>query len=82
MIINGSPHALDAVLIGAIAYLFYEKQKVEKQLEESFTKVENSKDQYIQSIERIIEKYHQGNIELVQALNEIKIVLATMQKTL
>lgn len=37
---------------------------------------------YSDSIERILDRYHNGNIELVQALNEIKVVLATVHKSM
>ena len=35
----------------------------------------------IKSITEIVDRYHQGNLDLVQALNEIKIVLTTIQNS-
>ena len=42
---------------------------------------DDAKDKETKSIKEIIDKYYQGNLDLVNALNEIKMVLITIQST-
>lgn len=82
LIASGSSEALNALMFGAIVYLLWERNKLQDQIQEARDKADSTKDEYVKAIERVLDKYHDGNIEIVQALHEIQIVLATMQKTL
>ena len=82
LIASGSSEALNALMFGAILYLLWDRNKLSEQVQEARDKADSTKDEYVKAIERVLDKYHDGNIEIVQALYEIQIVLATMQKTL
>lgn len=82
LIASGSSEALNAFMFGVIVYLLWDRNKLSEQMKEAQDKVDATKDEYVKAIERVLDKYHDGNIEIVQALHEIQIVLATMQRTL
>ena len=82
VIIAGGPPAIISLLFAAVVYLAWERQKLAKGIERYQKLLLDNRDQYSDSIMEIIDRYHKGNIELIQALNEIKTVLATMQKTM
>lgn len=79
---TGAPTALNAVLFGGIVYLLFERRNFNKQLNESYEKLDSVRDKHLETTQIILDKYYNGNIQMVQALNEIKIVLATMQKSI
>lgn len=80
LITAGGPTAIIAILCIVIGYLVWERTKLMKLLQRYQTLLNDNRSQYADSIVEIINRYHSGNVELIQALNEIKIVLATMQK--
>ena len=82
LIVSGAPEALTGILFALIIYLVWERQKMTAVIKQYQQKIDESRDHYTESIEQILERYHNGNIELIQALNEIKIVLAMMQKSM
>ena len=82
LIISGSPAALNGLLFAIVIYLLWERQKMTNLIIHYQHKLDDSRNHYQESIEKILDRYHQGTLEMVQALNEIKVVLATMQKTI
>lgn len=78
---QGGPTAVLVIMFAIIAVLVWDRKALVKELADTTQKVFDSKDHENVSIREILERYHQGNLDLVQALNEIKIVLATMQQT-
>lgn len=80
MIAGGGPTAVIAILCLVVGYLVWERMRLMKLLQRYQNLVADNRSQYAESIIEIINRYHSGNKELVQALNEIKIVLATMHK--
>lgn len=80
-IIQGGAPAIITILFVAIAILVYDRKNLHKQNIETINLVYAAKDKEIASIKEIIDKYYKGNIDLVNALNEIKTVLVTMQST-
>lgn len=82
LIASGSGQALNAFLFGAVVYLLWERRETQKMMESTNQRMSESREQYLQSIERILDKYHEGNLEMVQALHEIQVVLSAMQKSL
>lgn len=78
-IIQGGAGAIIALLFGVIIALIYDRHSLTKSLHETTQKVFDLHEEESDNILEIIEKYHQGNLNLVQALNEIKIVLVALQ---
>lgn len=75
---QGSVSAVIALLSMAVAFLVWERRSLTKQLTNSQQQILEAKDKETETVKQIIEKYHQGNLDLIQALNEIKIVLTTI----
>lgn len=78
-IASGGPSAIIAILVGVIVFLVWERKKLVSTVNDTFQLVYDTKDSESKSIKDIIERYHTGNVNLVQALNEIKIVLTSIQ---
>lgn len=76
----GGPEAIVAILVVFIAYLVYERIYLIKQLKEVNTSSMQAKEEEKKVILSIVDRYHGGNLAMVQALNEIKIVLASLQE--
>jgi hypothetical protein len=76
---QGGAAAVIGILAAAVALLVWERKTLVKELNDTTQKVYDAKDSETKSIKEIIDRYHQGNLDLVQALNEIKIVLVTIQ---
>lgn len=70
-----------ALLFAAIAVLVWDRKSIVKELTGTTQKVFDAKDSEVRSIKEIVDRYHRGNLDLIQALNEIKIVLVTIQNT-
>lgn len=82
LVVAGGPGALSGVLFAGIVYLLWERQKLIDIITNYQKIVKQDRDQHAEAIVKIVDRYHQGNVELIQALNEIRLVLATMQKTM
>lgn len=80
-ITQGGSAAIIALLFAAIAVLIWDRKSLVKELTSTTQKVFDAKDSETKSIKEIVERYHKGNLDLVQALNEIKIVLVTLQNS-
>jgi len=78
---QSGPAAVIALLSAVIIYLVWDRRELVKALSETTQKVYDAKDSENKSIREIIERYHEGNLGLVQALNEIKLVLTTIQNS-
>lgn len=76
---QGGSAAIIALLFAVIAILVWDRKFIAASLTETTQRVYDAKDSETKSIKEIVERYHQGNLDLVQALNEIKIVLVTIQ---
>lgn len=80
-IAQGGGAAVIALLFGVVALLVWDRKHLIKDLNDTTQRVYDAKDSETKSIREIVDRYHQGNLDLVQALNEIKIVLVTIQNT-
>ena len=78
---SGGSGAVIALLFGVIVVLIFDRRNISKSLDTTIQKVYDAKDSETKSINEIVNRYHQGNLDLIQALNEIKIVLTTIQNT-
>lgn len=76
---QGGAAAVVGILAAFVALLIWDRLHLTKELNETTQKVYDAKDSETKSIKEIVDRYHQGNLDLVQALNEIKIVLITIQ---
>lgn len=78
---QGGPAAIIALLFAVIAVLVWDRKSLVKELTTTTQRVFDAKDSETKSIKEIVDRYHKGNLDLVQALNEIKLVLVTIQNT-
>ena len=79
-ILSGGHEAIITILLGVIAYLLYERKLLVQVAKEANNSSLQSKDDEKAVILSIIDRYHSGNLAMVQAVNEIKIVLASIQE--
>ncbi len=82
VVITGGAPAIISLLFAAVVYLVWERHKMVKGIEKYQKLLLDNQDQYTDSILELIDRYHKGNIDIIKALNEIKIVLETMKKTM
>ena len=80
-IAQGGSAAIISLLFGIVVILIWDRKTLVKELTDTTQKVFDAKDSETKSIKEIVDRYHKGNLDLVQALNEIKIVLVTIQNT-
>lgn len=80
-IAQGGGAAVIALLFGVVGLLIWDRKHLTKQIEDTTQKVYEAKDSETKSIKEIVDRYHQGSLDLVQALNEIKVVLTAIQNT-
>lgn len=79
LLTNGGGAAVIAILIAVVAMLVYDRIRMIKELSKSLQQTLDAKEAEKAVILEIVEKYHQGNLTMVQAINEIKLVLAAIQ---
>jgi len=75
----GGEVAVIALLFIAVGVLIWDRKTLVKSLNDTTQLVYDAKDSETKSIKEIVDRYHKGNLDLVQALNEIKMVLITIQ---
>lgn len=80
-VFEGGSTAVISILLIVIGVLIYDRRNLSKSLEDTTKKAFEAKDNETKSIREIVERYHRGNLDLVQALNEIKVVLTTIQNS-
>jgi hypothetical protein len=76
---NGGGAAVIVILLVVVAMLIYDRIRMIKELAKSMQLTLDAKEAEKAVILEIVEKYHQGNLTMVQAINEIKLVLAAIQ---
>ena len=74
------PAPVIAIMLLIIVALVYERFSILKSLNSTTQKIIDAKEKETEHIREILDRYHQGNLNLVEALNEIKIVLITLQR--
>lgn len=79
LISQGGSAAVISLLFTIVVVLLWDRKTLVKELNDSIQKVYEAKDSETKSIKSIVDRYHQGSLDLIQALNEIKIVLVTIQ---
>ena len=78
---TGGSVAVIALLVIIVSVLILDRRHLAKNITETTKLVYEAKDSETKSIKEIVDRYHQGHVDLVQALNEIKIVLVAIQTT-
>ena len=76
---QGGTAAVIALLFAVVGLLVWDRKRIIDSLNETTQRVYDAKDSEAKSIKEIVDRYHKGNVDLVQALNEIKVVLITIQ---
>ena len=79
VITQGGYVAVVTLLFAAIVVLIWDRMSLIRDIQMTIQKVYDAKDSETRSIKEIVDKYHQGNLDLVEALNEIKLVLVSIQ---
>ena len=79
LISQGGTAAVITLLFSIVVVLLWDRKTLVKELNDSIQKVYDAKDSETTSIKEIVDRYHHGNLDLIQALNEIKLVLITIQ---
>lgn len=71
-IAHGGPEAIFVILLGLIAFLIWDRINMVKTLRENSSL-------YREDINRVVAKYQEGQINVIQALNEIKLILVKIE---
>ena len=79
LISQGGSAAVITILLAIVAVLIWDRKNITRDLIKTTQKVYDAKDSETRSIKEIVNRYHKGNLDLVQALTEIKTVLVTIQ---
>lgn len=79
---SGGTNAVIFILVGVIAFLFYDRRSLITVIKDTNSALIESKENENKTIREILEKNHQISLTTVQALDEIKIVLTTLKDTL
>lgn len=81
-ILTGGPVAIMAILLGIIFYLIWEKRTLQKSNKEALEKLAETFSEKVkedrQDLISIINRYQEGHINVLQAINEIKVLIATI----
>ncbi len=81
-IVSGGPMAIVSLLISIIGYLIWEKKATQKSNKEALEKMAEAFASKIKEeqadLTNIIHRYQEGHISLLQAINEIRIIIATI----
>lgn len=78
---QGGSAAVIAILAVIVGILIQDRKTLVKELNDAIEKVYQAKDSETKSIKEIIDRYHAGNLDLIQALTEIKVVLTVIQNS-
>jgi len=78
-LVQGGNSAIVVILVAIIGALIWDRKHILKEMNEITDKYVGAKDHELEATRQIIERYHQGNIDLIHALHEIKIVLTSFQ---
>ena len=71
-IASGGPAAIILILLGVIGILVWDRVGLIKSMRENSTL-------YRSDINRVIDKYQEGQINVIQALNDIKLILVKVE---
>lgn len=78
---DGGAAAIFGLLLFGIGGLVLERNRLIKRSQDIENKIIESKNKEIETVRQIIDKYHEGNLNLSTTLSEIKLVLQSIQNT-
>lgn len=81
LISQGGSAAVIALLLAVVVVLIWDRKHLTRELLKTTQMVYSAKDSETKSIKEIVNRYHKGNLDLVQALTEIKVVLTSIQNS-
>lgn len=81
LISQGGSAAVITLLLAIVAVLIWDRKHLTRELLKTTQMVYSAKDSETRSIKEIVNRYHKGNVDLVQALTEIKAVLTSIQNS-
>lgn len=76
----GGVSAVIAILLVGIMGLIWERIRLIKKNDRTTSLMLENKERELESIKGIIDRYHQGNLDLSKTLSEIRVVLETIQR--
>lgn len=83
VILGGGPGAVIAFLLGTIIYLIYEKQQLNKKYAEIVEKIQLHNDEASEAERKeyldVINRYHQGQLNTLDAIQQLHILLARIE---
>lgn len=86
IVLGGGIQGLMAILLGIIGYLIWDRHSIQKNnaevLKELSDTLSEKFDHDREQLIKIIDQYHQGQISIVQAMNEIKLLLTSISARL
>ncbi len=71
-LVHGGPGAVIALLFALVLYLLYDRNLLVKA-------VKSEAESHHDDLMKVIEKYQEGQINLIHALNEIKLILVKLE---
>lgn len=78
-LMHGGQSSVISLLLIVVGLLVWDRRQLVKVIAETTQRVYDAKDSETTSIKEIVERYHKGSVNLVQALNEVKLVLVSIQ---
>ena len=77
---GGGIGAIVALFLVIVMGLIWERWRLLKMNAEYNKTILDLKNQEVESIKKIIDRYHEGNLNLSRTLSEIRVVLETMRR--
>lgn len=71
-VIAGGPGAIIALLLAFSGFLVWDRLKLIKAMK-------NNSTEYKESLKQVVENYHRGQISMIEAFSEIRIILAKIE---
>ncbi len=71
-IAHGGPSAIILLLVAVISFLVWDRLSLIKSLKENTAL-------YREDINKVVDKYQEGHINVIQAMNEIKLILVKIE---
>ncbi|MEK7765584.1 MAG: hypothetical protein AAB368_05045, partial [bacterium] len=79
-LLSGGSGAILTILLVIVFYLLYDRRQLIESVRLANKSSIETKDDEKKVILSIVDRYHDGNLAMVHAVNEIKIVLASIQE--
>lgn len=81
-LVGGGPIAVIVLLLLIIFLLLWERRILVSSITECHSKLVEAKEKEILSIKEINTKYHDGTMTTIHALDEVKLVLSSLERSI